>query len=79
MFPEQLRNIMSLVENRLRLAFSLFFEISKNGEINYQTITFKESVIRVNNNLIHGDVILNKDDREIINEFRIVLNKCKDI
>ena len=70
---------MSLVEDRLRLVFSLFFDISKDGEIDYRTITFKESVIKVSSNIIHGDIIPKKDDREMINQFRAILNKCKDI
>ena len=79
MFPEQLRNIMSLVEDRYRLAYSLFFNINKKGQINYPSITFKESVIKVNKNLIHGDIVPKKDDRQVINEFKEILSKCKDL
>ena len=54
MFPEQLRNIMSLEEGRFRLAFSLFFEISYNGDIDFSSIRLKESIIKVIQNLAHG-------------------------
>lgn len=38
---------MSLVEDNLRLTFSLTFEISFEGKINYESIELRESIIKV--------------------------------
>ena len=41
MFPEQLRDVMSLMALKPRLAFSLSFDLAKDGKIDYYSITFQ--------------------------------------
>jgi hypothetical protein len=79
MFPEQLRNLMSLEVDRLRLALSLTFEMSEEGLIDYGSIEWRESTIRVVQNVTHGDAIRRKEDKELIGSVARVLGKCKEV
>jgi exoribonuclease R len=59
MFPEQLRDVMSLMASQPRLAFSLSLDISEDGKIDYQSVKFYPSIIKVTQNITHGDKISN--------------------
>ena len=77
MFPEPLRNIMSLEADKPRLTFSLIFEVSEEGVINYDSLELKESMVRVTENIKHGEPISVKDDRELVSSLLVALRKCR--
>lgn len=53
MICDHLKNILSLKEKNDKLAFTLIFKIDSKGFVNYPSVKFEKTIIKVSENLSH--------------------------
>lgn len=59
MFYTPLMKYLSLSSGNNKLSYSLFFQMNQKGLINFRSVEFKQTCVKVNRNYYHGGNLRN--------------------